>query len=89
MKTTYKQNLLAAALSLACFCFLFGDPVLAQKPTPQKAAGRTLTIDAAEMQKPWTGDLDGMIAEADHPHTHRLQQDLLFRRQGRTARLRG
>ena len=48
-------------LSLACFCFLFGDPVLAQKPAPQKAAGGTLTIDPAEMQKPWTGDLDGMI----------------------------
>ena len=61
MKTTYKQDLLAALLSLACFCFLFAGPVLAQKPAPEKAAGRTLTIDAAEMQKPWTGDLDGMI----------------------------
>ena len=37
------------------------NPVLAQKPAPQKAAGETLTIDPAEMQKPWTGDLDGMI----------------------------
>ena len=46
-------------LSLACF--LFGDPVLAQKQAPQKAAGGTLTIDPAEIQKPWTGDLDGMI----------------------------
>jgi membrane-bound lytic murein transglycosylase MltF len=45
-------------LSLACF--LFGDPALAQKPAPQKAAG-TLTIDPTQMQKPWTGDLDGMI----------------------------
>jgi membrane-bound lytic murein transglycosylase MltF len=48
-------------LSLACFCFLFGDPARAQKPAPQKSAGGTLTIDLAEMQKPWTGDLDGMI----------------------------
>ena len=48
-------------LSLACFCFLFVVPVLAQKSAPQKAAGGTLTIDVAAMQKPWTGDLDGMI----------------------------
>jgi membrane-bound lytic murein transglycosylase MltF len=48
-------------LSLACFCFLFVVPVLAQKQPPQKAAGGTLTIDLAAMQKPWTGDLDGMI----------------------------
>ena len=48
-------------LSLACFCCLFGDPVFAQQQAPQKAAGGTLTIDLAEMQKPWTGDLDGMI----------------------------
>ena len=34
---------------------------LAQTLAPQKAAGGTLTIDPAEMQKPWTGDLDGMI----------------------------
>lgn len=39
-------------LSLACCCFLSGDPALAQKPAPQKAAGKALTIDAAEMQKP-------------------------------------
>jgi hypothetical protein len=48
-------------LSLACFCVLFGDPVLAQQQAPQKAVGGTLTIDPAEMQRPWTGDLDGMI----------------------------
>ena len=35
--------------------------MLAQKQGPQKAAGGTLTIDLAAMQKPWTGDLDGMI----------------------------
>lgn len=48
-------------LSLACFCFLSGDPALAQKPAPPKSDGGTLTIDPAEMQKPWTGDLNGMI----------------------------
>jgi membrane-bound lytic murein transglycosylase MltF len=47
--------------SLACFCFLFGIPAFAQKPAPQKPAGETLTIDPTEMQKPWTGDLDGMV----------------------------
>ena len=36
-------------------------PALAQPPAPQKAAGGTLTIDLVAMQKPWTGDLDGMI----------------------------
>jgi membrane-bound lytic murein transglycosylase MltF len=36
-------------------------PALAQQQAAQKAAGATLTIDPTEMQKPWTGDLDGMI----------------------------
>lgn len=48
-------------LSLACLCLLFAAPVFAQKQASQKAAGGTLTIDPAEMQKPWSGDLDGMI----------------------------
>jgi len=48
-------------LSLVCLCFLFGGQVFAQQPAPQKAAGGTLTIDLAALQKPWTGDLDGMI----------------------------
>jgi membrane-bound lytic murein transglycosylase MltF len=48
-------------LSLACCCVLLGDPVLAQEQAPRKAVGATLTIDPAEMLKPWTGDLDGMI----------------------------
>jgi membrane-bound lytic murein transglycosylase MltF len=48
-------------LGLVCVCFLCVNPVLAQKQAPQKAAGATLTIDPADMQKPWTGDLDGMI----------------------------
>ena len=49
------------AAYVICYCFLSGNPVLAQKQAPQKAAGGTLTIDLAEVQKPWTGDLDGMI----------------------------
>jgi membrane-bound lytic murein transglycosylase MltF len=65
MKTTRAMNL-SAATSLGCVmlslaCFLFGDAALAQKPAPQKAAGTVLTIDPAEMQKQWMGDLDGMI----------------------------
>jgi membrane-bound lytic murein transglycosylase MltF len=52
---------MAGVLCLACFCFLSGNPALAQQPAPQKAAGGTLTIDPVEMQKPWSGDLDGMI----------------------------
>jgi membrane-bound lytic murein transglycosylase MltF len=49
-----------ALLGLACICIVSGNFALAQKPEPQKAAGRTLTIDLAQA-KPWTGDLDGMI----------------------------
>ena len=48
-------------LGVICVCLLSVQPALAQKTAPQKAAGETLTIDPAEMQKPWTGDLDGMI----------------------------
>jgi len=51
---------LLAALTGACLCLLFGSLAFAQ-PAPQKPAGGTLTIDLAAMQKPWTGDLDGMI----------------------------
>ena len=52
---------MATALSLTCCYVLFGNAAFAQEPAPQKAAGGTLTIDLAAMQKPWTGDLDGMI----------------------------
>ena len=52
---------LGITLSLACLGFLFGDPAFAQQQVPQKAASGTLTIDLAATQKPWTGDLDGMI----------------------------
>src|SRR6476619_5589471 len=61
MKTTRIPNLKASVLSLTCSCVLFGNAVLAQEQAPQKAAGETLTIDLAKVQKLWTGDLDGMI----------------------------
>ena len=49
-------------LSLACLCYLSGAPAFAQSQAPPKAAGgAALNIDLAAMQKPWTGDLDGMI----------------------------
>jgi len=62
MKTTGMPNLMASVLSLSltCSCVLFGNAALAAAPAPQKA-GKTLTIDLANVQKPWTGDLDGMI----------------------------
>ena len=40
-------------------CLLSGNAALAQSPAPQKAAGEALTIELT--QKPWSGDLDGMI----------------------------
>jgi hypothetical protein len=80
MKTTLIPNLMAGVLSLASCCFSSGNLALAQTPAPQKAAGRTLTIDPAEMQKPWSGDLDGMIKARVHPRADRQQQDHLFRR---------
>jgi membrane-bound lytic murein transglycosylase MltF len=46
---------------LAILCFVAANPALAQKPAPQKPAGGTLTMDLALLQKPWNGDLDGMI----------------------------
>jgi membrane-bound lytic murein transglycosylase MltF len=61
MKTTRILNLIAGVLSLTCCGLLSGNAALAQEPAPKKAARETLTIDVAEMKKPWTGDLDGMI----------------------------
>lgn len=46
-------------LGLACVCLLWSAPALAQTPAPAKAADATLTIELS--QKPWSGDLDGMI----------------------------
>jgi membrane-bound lytic murein transglycosylase MltF len=55
------MNTAKILLCLACTCFLSVNSALGQKPAPQKAAGGALTIDPMEMQKSWTGDLDGMI----------------------------
>lgn len=52
---------MAGVLCLACCVFLSGNAALAQEPAPQKAARETLTINLANVGKPWTGDLDGMI----------------------------
>lgn len=58
MKAVLTRTLAAGSV---CLCLLAGHPALGQKPAPQKAAGGTLTIDPAAWQKPWSGDLDGMI----------------------------
>ena len=55
------MNIARVWLSVACICFFSANSALAQKAAPQTVAGGTLTIDPADMQKPWTGDLDGMI----------------------------
>ena len=36
-------------------------PLSAQQPAPQQAAREDLTIDLTRVNKPWKGDLDGMI----------------------------
>lgn len=61
MKTTRIPNLMAIVLCLTCCCVLAGNAALAQEEAPSKTAGGILTIDLAKVQKPWTGDLDGMI----------------------------
>jgi len=48
-------------LKLAVFCFLFGDAVFAQTPTIPTGAKGTLSLESAQTQEAWTGDLDGMI----------------------------
>jgi len=60
-KTTRVPHFMTSALSLICYCVLFGSAALAQEQASQRAAGETLTIDLAKVQKLWTGDLDGMI----------------------------
>ena len=61
IKTSRIPNLMATVLCLTFCGVLAGNAALAQEPGPKKAAGGTLTIDLAKVQKPWTGDLDGMI----------------------------
>ncbi len=51
----------AAVLGLAFFQVLSEGPAFAQEMAPQEKDDETLTIDLAERDKPWTGDLDGMI----------------------------
>jgi membrane-bound lytic murein transglycosylase MltF len=58
---SYRAKRVFAVLGLACLGVLCGNPAFAQQPTPQKAAGGTLTIDPAAIQQPWSGDLDGMV----------------------------
>jgi ABC-type amino acid transport substrate-binding protein len=58
---SYRAKRVFAVLGLACLGALCGNPAFAQQPTPQKAAGGTLTIDPAAIQQPWSGDLDGMV----------------------------
>jgi membrane-bound lytic murein transglycosylase MltF len=48
-------------MSLVCALILSAGPAFAQPQAPGKTARQSLDIDPAEMQKPWTGDLDGMI----------------------------
>ena len=43
-----------------------------------EGAGTVLTIDPAGMQKPWTGDLDGMIARRVIRVLTVSSKDLLF-----------
>ena len=67
---------------------LFGNPAFAQHRPHQKPAGGTLTIDLAEMQKPWTGDLDGMIERRVIRVLTVNSKTFYFHRQGRPARHR-
>lgn len=51
-----------AVTSVAFACLMFGGALQAQEKAPRKAGtAETLTIDPAQMQKPWKGDLDAMI----------------------------
>jgi membrane-bound lytic murein transglycosylase MltF len=61
MTATWIPNFIAGVLILTCCGFLSGNAALAQEQAPKKAAREKLTIDVAELKKPWTGDLDGMI----------------------------
>ncbi|HEV8490665.1 MAG TPA: transporter substrate-binding domain-containing protein [Candidatus Angelobacter sp.] len=51
------RSLVLAVTSL----LLLGHPTHAQQQPAQSASDTTLSIDPATIQKPWTGDLDGMI----------------------------
>ena len=61
MRKAAAMNPSRAVRSIACIGLMFAGSVFAQQQASRQADGKTLTIDPAEMQKPWTGDLDGMI----------------------------
>ena len=62
MSSTPARYLLAAALVATLAVAPTGTHAQDKPPAPGGATPtKTLTIDPAEMQKPWTGDLDGMI----------------------------
>ena len=75
----------AAALAYT----LFAGPIhaaAAAKPSPGRRSVENSPSTPEEVMEPWTGDLDGMIAAADHSRTDGLQQDFLFCRQRYPAR---
>ena len=60
MRVTRMPILMAAVMGLICLCAVSEGLARAQVAPPKPTEG-TLTIDVTEAQKPWTGDLDGMI----------------------------
>jgi membrane-bound lytic murein transglycosylase MltF len=54
-------SLARVLFGLACGIFLIANPAFAQERAAAKSPRETLTIDPTSIQKPWTGDLDGMI----------------------------
>ena len=63
MKNTRPWRFLPApiVLAIACVCLLGRHPASAEPEFLQNTSETTLSIDPATIQKPWTGDLDGMI----------------------------
>jgi membrane-bound lytic murein transglycosylase MltF len=62
MRSPLAQPLLTAALVAMLAFAPTGTHAQAKPPAPGGAnPAKTLTLDPAEIQKPWTGDLDGMI----------------------------
>ena len=60
--STPTRYVLAAALVGALACVPTATHAQAKPPAKGEATpAKTLTIDLTEIQKPWTGDLDGMI----------------------------
>ena len=79
MTLTPARYILAAALVGTLAVAPTGALAQAKPPAQGDATpSKTLTIDPAEIQKPWTGDLDA--------GTDGVQQNLLYDRQGCPAR---